>query len=76
VARWTVSVCLFSHHEAHRFISVPASALHVKLQGQLGNMEAETDRLSKRLLYLETTHKNSMGHIDQMLKRGGGGGTS
>ncbi|KAM5356356.1 hypothetical protein ACJ41O_003002 [Fusarium nematophilum] len=39
-----------------------------KLEGQTQSLEREVDNLSKRLLYLETTHKNSREHIEQMLR--------
>ncbi|KAH7257481.1 hypothetical protein BKA59DRAFT_508375 [Fusarium tricinctum] len=39
-----------------------------KLDGQTQTLEGEVDKLSQRLLYLETTHKNSREHIEQMLR--------
>ncbi|RSM08519.1 hypothetical protein CDV31_008061 [Fusarium ambrosium] len=39
-----------------------------KLEGQTQGLESEVDKLSQRLLYLETTHKNSREHIEQMLR--------
>ncbi|WZH39500.1 Prefoldin subunit 1 [Fusarium acuminatum] len=35
---------------------------------QTQTLEGEVDKLSQRLLYLETTHKNSREHIEQMLR--------
>ncbi len=54
-----------------RFASLPTPALREKLEKQLKDAQAEVDKLSSRLVYLETTHKNSRDHIEQMLKRGG-----
>ena len=43
-------------------------SLRSQLAARLKESEAEAEKLSKRLLYLETTHKNSMKHIERMLK--------
>lgn len=43
-------------------------SLRQKLEGQTQGLESEVDKLSQRLLYLETTHKNSREHIEQMLR--------
>jgi hypothetical protein len=51
-----------------RFVSLPASTLRSKLEAQLRQSESDADKLTKRLVYLETTHKNSMEHIERMLK--------
>ncbi|KAH6961620.1 hypothetical protein HG530_012934 [Fusarium avenaceum] len=50
------------------FVSLPVDSLRQKLDGQTQNLEGEVDKLSHRLLYLETTHKNSREHIEQMLR--------
>jgi hypothetical protein len=50
-----------------RFVSLPVDSLRKKLDSQTHNIETEVDKLSKRLLYLETTQKNSRNHIEQML---------
>lgn len=50
-----------------RFASLPVSELRDKLEKQTQDLEGDVDKLSKRLLYLETTQKNSREHIDQML---------
>lgn len=49
------------------FVSLPVDSLRKKLDSQTQNIETEVDKLSKRLLYLETTQKNSRNHIEQML---------
>ncbi|KAF4122382.1 prefoldin subunit 1 [Geosmithia morbida] len=50
------------------FASLPVSSLREKLERQTQDLESEVDKLSKRLLYLETTQKNSREHIEQMLR--------
>ncbi|KAI1018809.1 hypothetical protein LB503_005960 [Fusarium chuoi] len=50
------------------FVSLPVDSLRQKLEGQTQTLEGEVDKLSQRLLYLETTHKNSREHIEQMLR--------
>lgn len=55
--------CLLS-----RFVSLPVDTLQQKLQGQTRSIEGEVEKLGQRLLYLETTQKNSREHIEQMLR--------
>lgn len=43
-------------------------SLREKLGHQTKDLESEVDKLGQRLLYLETTHKNSREHIEQMLR--------
>ncbi|KAH7326777.1 Prefoldin, partial [Stachybotrys elegans] len=52
------------------FVSMPVTALRHKLEKQTQDLEGEVDKLGQRLLYLETTHKNSREHIEQMLRGG------
>ncbi|QUC15925.1 uncharacterized protein UV8b_00166 [Ustilaginoidea virens] len=47
-------------------LSLPA--LRQKLEGQTNELDSDIKRLNQRLLYLETTHKNSRDHIEQMLR--------
>ena len=51
-----------------RFVSLPVTALREKLDKQSHDLEGEVEKLGQRLLYLETTHKNSREHIEQMLR--------
>lgn len=44
------------------------TALRKKLDNQTNDLDGEVEKLSQRLLYLETTHKNSREHIEQMLR--------
>ncbi|QYS99296.1 hypothetical protein H0G86_006438 [Trichoderma simmonsii] len=50
------------------FVSLPPNTLHEKLQRQMQDLDGDVDRLNQRLLYLETTHKNSREHIEQILR--------
>ena len=50
----------------------PITSLNDKLGKQVKTLETDVDGLGKRLHYLETTAKNSMEHISQILRRGGG----
>lgn len=38
---------------------------------ETSDLKADVENLGKKLLYLETTHKNSREHIDQIFKSGG-----
>lgn len=53
-----------------RFAALPVTDMLGKLEGQTKDIEGEVDKLGQRLLYLETTHKNSREHIEQMLRKG------
>lgn len=53
-----------------RFAALPVSRMLDKLESQTKDIEGEVDKLGQRLLYLETTHKNSREHIEQMLRKG------
>lgn len=59
---------------ASRFVATPIPSLNEKLEGQVKVLDEELEKLRKRLIYLETTQKNSRDHIDQMLKQTGGRG--
>ena len=59
------------HYKINRFISVPVPALKDRLGTEMKEMETEVENLGKRLHYLETTAKNSMEHIEKMLKGSG-----
>lgn len=59
---------------ASRFVATPIPSLNEKLEGQIKVLDEDLEKLRKRLIYLETTQKNSRDHIDQMLKQTGGRG--
>ncbi|PHH58710.1 hypothetical protein CDD81_4801 [Ophiocordyceps australis] len=50
------------------FASIPLPMLRRKLERQTKELAGDVDKLNQRLLYLETTHKNSRVHIEQMLR--------
>ncbi|TQS33281.1 hypothetical protein Golomagni_06380 [Golovinomyces magnicellulatus] len=50
-----------------RFVELPVTDLRKKLDKQTKDAEADVEKLNQRLLYLETTHKNSREHIEKML---------
>lgn len=54
---------------AHRFAAIPVTDMAQKLEGQTRDLDNEVEKLRKRLVYLETTHKNSREHIEQMLRK-------
>ncbi|KAI6779087.1 uncharacterized protein J7T54_007542 [Emericellopsis cladophorae] len=54
--------------DEQRFASLPVDSLREKLDVQGKDIEGEVEKLNKRLLYLETTQKNSREHIEQMLR--------
>ncbi|KAK5989057.1 Prefoldin subunit 1 [Cladobotryum mycophilum] len=49
------------------FVSLPVQTLRQKLTRQTQDLDGDVDKLNQRLHYLETTHKNSREHIEQML---------
>lgn len=51
-----------------RFALTTLPTLRQKLELQTKDLESDVDKLNKRLVYLETTHKNSREHIEQMLR--------
>ncbi len=42
-----------------------------RLTSETSELKADVENLGKKLLYLETTYKNSREHIDQIFKSGG-----
>ncbi|OAR01958.1 hypothetical protein LLEC1_00111 [Akanthomyces lecanii] len=51
------------------FAAIPVTDMAQKLEGQTRDLDNEVESLRKRLVYLETTHKNSREHIEQMLRK-------
>lgn len=51
-----------------RFVSLPPNTLNEKLQRQMQDLDGDVDKLNQRLLYLETTQKNSREHIEKILR--------
>ncbi|ATY62000.1 prefoldin subunit 1 [Cordyceps militaris CM01] len=51
------------------FAALPVSEMTQKLEDQTKGLDSEVEKLGQRLVYLETTHKNSREHIEQMLRK-------
>ncbi|ODA75761.1 hypothetical protein RJ55_08707 [Drechmeria coniospora] len=51
------------------FLSLPLPDLRQNLEQQTRDIEGGVEKLNQRLLYLETTYKNSREHIAQMLQK-------
>ena len=58
---------------SHRFVFSPTSVIEKRLLGETKELKGDVSNLEKKLHYLETTHKNSREHIDQIFKSGGRG---
>ncbi|KAI1001358.1 hypothetical protein K3495_g6843 [Podosphaera aphanis] len=53
------------------FVFSPTANLNKRLRNETDELKSDVKNLEKKLQYLETTYKNSRGHIDQILKSGG-----
>jgi len=53
------------------FVFSPKDEIEKRLGVETADLKSEIDNLGKKLHYLETTHKNSREHIDQIFKSGG-----
>ncbi|RDL42021.1 Uncharacterized protein BP5553_02000 [Venustampulla echinocandica] len=53
------------------FVFNPIPDVEKRLTTETSELKADVENLGKKLLYLETTHKNSREHIDQIFKSGG-----
>lgn len=54
-----------------RFISTPIKTVDKRLNSETAELKSDITALEKKLHYLETTHKNSRDHIDQIFRSGG-----
>ncbi len=52
-------------------MSSPIDQVNERLSSETSEMKSEISNLDKKLHYLETTHKNSRDHIEQIFKSGG-----
>ncbi|KZZ94867.1 Prefoldin [Moelleriella libera RCEF 2490] len=50
------------------FSALPLPKLRCKLEEQTKSIDSDIEKLNQRLLYLETTHKNSCDHVEQLLR--------
>ena len=55
----------------NRFVFSPITDVEQRLAKESTDTKAEIENLGKKLHYLETTHKNSRDHIEQIFKSGG-----
>jgi len=54
------------------FVFSPIPDLEKKMGKDTSDLKKEIENLGKKLQYLETTHKNSTEHINQIFQSGGG----
>lgn len=55
----------------YRFVFSPIEQVNIRLSSETSEMKSDISSLDKKLHYLETTHKNSRDHIEQIFKSGG-----
>ena len=70
----TRSVEYFDHWRLltrDRFVFSPPGEIEKRLSTETVTLGSDIENLGKKLHYLETTHKNSREHIDQIFKNGG-----
>ncbi|KIN02081.1 hypothetical protein OIDMADRAFT_161972 [Oidiodendron maius Zn] len=53
------------------FVFSPIGEVDKRLSTETTELKTDVENLGKKLQYLETTHKNSREHIDQIFKSGG-----
>jgi len=53
-----------------RFVFSPTTQVDKRLKSETSDLKSDVENLGKKLLYLETTHKNSREHIDQIFNGG------
>ncbi|KAF8867259.1 Prefoldin beta-like protein [Acephala macrosclerotiorum] len=53
------------------FVFSPTAEIDKRLTGEASELKSDIKNLEKRLQYLETTHKNSRSHIDQIFNSPG-----
>ena len=56
-----------------RFINHPQDEVAKQLVNETKELQGDIGNLNKKLHYLETTHKNSREHIEQIFRRSTGG---
>lgn len=52
-------------------MATPMDKVNKRLSNETKDTKTEIANLDKKLHYLETTHKNSRDHIEQILRSGG-----
>ncbi|MCJ1406881.1 hypothetical protein MMC19_000951 [Ptychographa xylographoides] len=53
------------------FVFSPTPDVQKRLASETAELKSDISNLNKKLHYLETTHKNSREHIDQIFRSGG-----
>lgn len=53
------------------FVFSPTDEVDQRLKKETTDLKTDVDNLNKKLHYLETTHKNSKEHMEQIFKSGG-----
>ncbi|KAI9839926.1 MAG: hypothetical protein M1819_000118, partial [Sarea resinae] len=53
------------------FVSSPIADVNQRLSSESEELKSDINNLDKKLHYLETTHKNSRDHIEQIFKSSG-----
>ena len=61
-------MCLTNNN--YRFVSNPTDSVEKRLSAETSELKSDISNLNKKLHYLETTHKNSRDHIDQIFRSG------
>ena len=56
----------------HRFMLGSVTEIDARLTSETKELKSDITNLEKKLHYLETTHKNSREHIDQIFSRASG----
>lgn len=54
-----------------RFVFSPTAEVEKRLLSETAELKLDISNLNKKLNYLETTYRNSQGHIDRILHSGG-----
>lgn len=55
----------------YRFVFSPTAEVEKRLLSETAELKSDISNLNKKLNYLETTYRNSQGHIDRILHSGG-----
>lgn len=53
-----------------RFVATPIPVIDKRLSTERDELKSDISNLEKKLHYLETTHKNSREHIEQIFRSG------
>jgi prefoldin subunit 1 len=62
---------LWARRFSPRFVASPIADVEKRLSAEAEELKSDISNLEKKLLYLETTQKNSRDHIEQIFRTGG-----